>query len=52
MEATDARRAFPCWDEPAHKATFGVTLVVPEDLMALSNAAEVARQPTGRRPGR
>ncbi|GFR58996.1 puromycin-sensitive aminopeptidase [Elysia marginata] len=37
FEATDARRAFPCWDEPACKATFDVTLVVPKDRIALSN---------------
>jgi len=37
FEATDARRAFPCWDEPAHKAVFDVTLIVPESLTALSN---------------
>lgn len=37
FEATDARRAFPCWDEPALKATFEVTLVVPMDRVALSN---------------
>jgi puromycin-sensitive aminopeptidase len=37
FEATDARRAFPCWDEPAVKATFDVTLVVPQDRVALSN---------------
>ena len=43
FEATDARRAFPCWDEPDFKATFGVTLVVDADLTALSNAAEVDR---------
>ena len=47
FEATDARRAFPCWDEPDFKASFGVTLVVPEDLMAVSNGAEIDRAPLG-----
>ncbi len=47
MEATDARRAFPCWDEPDAKAVFGVTLVVPADLLAISNAAELDRTPAG-----
>ena len=37
FEATDARRAFPCWDEPSHKATFQVILVVPSDLVVVSN---------------
>ena len=37
LEATDARRAFPCWDEPAVKATFQVTLVIPQELVAISN---------------
>jgi puromycin-sensitive aminopeptidase len=45
FEATDARRAFPCWDEPDLKAVFSVTLVVDEGLTALSNAAEVERSP-------
>lgn len=37
FEATDARRALPCWDEPSIKAEFDVTLVVPENLTAISN---------------
>eukprot|EP01104_Vermistella_antarctica_P014067 TRINITY_DN4366_c0_g2_i1.p1 TRINITY_DN4366_c0_g2~~TRINITY_DN4366_c0_g2_i1.p1 ORF type:complete len:905 (-),score=311.21 TRINITY_DN4366_c0_g2_i1:47-2638(-) len=37
FEPTDGRRAFPCWDEPAHKATFTITLTVASDLTALSN---------------
>ncbi|XP_058093294.1 aminopeptidase M1-like isoform X3 [Magnolia sinica] len=37
FEAVDARRCFPCWDEPAVKATFKITLEVPSELMALSN---------------
>lgn len=44
FEATDARRAFPCWDQPDFKATFTVTLIVEDGLMAVSNAAEVARE--------
>ncbi|OMJ09869.1 Aminopeptidase 1, partial [Smittium culicis] len=37
FEPTDARRAFPCWDEPALKATFSVTLNSKPGLTALSN---------------
>jgi puromycin-sensitive aminopeptidase len=37
FEATDARRCFPCWDEPAIKATFDITLVIPQDRVGLSN---------------
>lgn len=37
FEATDARRAFVCVDEPEAKARFAATLIVPEHLEALSN---------------
>ena len=37
FEATDARRAFPCWDEPARKAVFDVTLVFADGFQAVSN---------------
>ena len=47
FEATDARRAFPCWDEPDFKAVFSVSLIVDEDLFAVSNSAELSREPAG-----
>ncbi|XP_044397233.1 aminopeptidase M1-C isoform X5 [Triticum aestivum] len=37
FESVDARRCFPCWDEPAFKAKFKLTLEVPSELVALSN---------------
>jgi aminopeptidase N len=37
FEALDARRAFVCWDEPARKATFSLTMIVPSELTAISN---------------
>ncbi|XP_020088799.1 aminopeptidase M1-like [Ananas comosus] len=37
FEPVDARRCFPCWDEPVCKATFKITLEVPSELVALSN---------------
>ncbi len=40
FEATDARRAFPSFDEPAHKAVFEVSLIVPEHHTAISNTIE------------
>ena len=47
FEAADARRAFPCWDEPEFKAVFSVALVVPEGMTALSNGAEIGLEPLG-----
>ena len=37
MEATDARRAFPCFDEPSLKAKFTITLIADKHLTCLSN---------------
>jgi puromycin-sensitive aminopeptidase len=45
FEATDARRAFPCWDEPDFKAVFATTLVHDPALNAVSNTA-VAEETT------
>ena len=47
FEATDARRAFPCWDEPDLKASFGITIVADESLTVLSNAREISSEPLG-----
>jgi len=37
MEAVDARRLFPCWDEPSFRAKFRLTATVPENFTAISN---------------
>ncbi len=47
FEATDARRAFPCWDEPDFKAVFATTLVIDPALTAVSNTAVLAETREG-----
>jgi puromycin-sensitive aminopeptidase len=49
FEATDARRAFPCWDEPAFKAVFAATLVIDPALTAVSNTRIVSETRDGSR---
>src|ERR1700681_3609316 len=43
MESTDARRMFPCWDEPAFRARFQLTVTVPAKWTALSNMPVASR---------
>ncbi len=50
FEATDARRAFPCFDEPALKASFNVSLTISKGDTAISNTNIVSDTP-GPLPG-
>ncbi len=47
FEATDARRAFPCWDEPDFKAVFATTLVIDPALTAVSNTRVLSERQDG-----
>jgi aminopeptidase N len=51
LEATDARRMFPSFDEPALKATFTLAATIDAGDHAISNGAVVADEP-GPRPGK
>ena len=45
FEATDARRAFPSFDEPAYKATFDIQLTVDKDDTVISNTNMISDTP-------
>jgi aminopeptidase N len=46
FETTDARRAFPCFDEPGFKTVYDVTIAAPRGMMVLTNAPEKERART------
>jgi hypothetical protein len=45
MESTDARVAFPCFDEPSYKATFDLTAMIDKADTAISNGEIVSDTP-------
>jgi aminopeptidase N len=47
LEPTDARRIFPAWDEPVFKASFALTVTVPQEFLAVSNMPVASEEPAG-----
>ncbi|KEG07060.1 aminopeptidase [Trypanosoma grayi] len=47
FEAVDARRALPCWDEPAVKAVFEVVITAPSSMLVLSNMPHCQKEDLG-----
>jgi aminopeptidase N len=47
FEATDARRAYPSFDEPDYKATFDITAVADKGMVAISNSKEISDTASG-----
>ncbi len=47
FEHSDARQAFPCWDEPSFKATYQINMTVPTHLAVYSNSPETSNVDLG-----
>src|SRR5262249_42522319 len=45
LEPSDARRIFPCWDEPAFKASYTLTVVIPRQFLAVGNMPIAREEP-------
>ncbi|MDP9001688.1 MAG: M1 family metallopeptidase [Myxococcota bacterium] len=46
FEVADARRAFPCFDEPGFKTPYDVIITAPKEVEALANSPEISREAT------